>query len=195
MAVITVSPSSGPRYDAAHRRKGRGRASRTLLSYGTQPAQRSPRNRPGWPTSYENVASQGVTARGSLRKPPARTGFPLPRVLRHTASQPAGRFVDWMVQRQTCAISQEVPAPKGPTRPMTNCDSVTFHSDYIPPPPTSPQVSARRVRPARWRLPELPGVFPADSAPPDQVCAFPQLTGLRPEALGIAKTMAFRYPH
>src|SRR5664280_1109188 len=62
------------------------------------------------------------------------------RVLRHTASQPAGRFVDWMVQRQTCAISREVSARKGPTLPTTNRDSVTFHSDYIPPPPTSPQV-------------------------------------------------------
>ena len=146
-------------------------------------------------TSFENVAGQGVTARGSLRKPrpdwiPARA-----RVLRHTASQPAGRFVDWMVQRQTCAISREVSARKGPTPPTTNRDSVTFHSDCIPPPPTSPQVSARRVRPARWRGPELPGVFRADSAPPDPDYAFPQLTGLRPKALGIAKTTPFRYPH
>src|SRR5664280_300716 len=45
-----------------------------------------------------------------------------------------------MVQRQTCAISREVSARKGPTLPTTNRDSVTFHSDYIPPPPTSPQV-------------------------------------------------------
>src|ERR1035437_543851 len=95
----------------------------------------------------------------------ARTGFPLTRVLRHTASQPAGRFVDCMVQRQTCAISREVSARTGPTQPTTNRDSVTFHSDYVPPPPTSPQVSARRVRPARWHGPELPGVFPADPAP------------------------------
>jgi hypothetical protein len=126
---------------------------------------------------------------------PARTGFPLARVLRHTASQPAGRFVDWMVQRQTCAISREVSARKEPTPPTTNRDSVTFHSDCIPPPPTSPQVSARRVRPARWRGPKLPGVFRADSAPPDPDYAFPQLTGLRPKALGIAKTTPFRYPH
>jgi hypothetical protein len=126
---------------------------------------------------------------------PARTGFPLARVLRHTASQPAGRFVDWMVQRQTCAISREVSARKGPTPPTTNRDSVTFHSDYIPPPPTSPQASARRVRPARWRGPELPGVFRADSAPPDPDYAFPQLTELRPKALRIAKTTSFRYPH
>ena len=125
----------------------------------------------------------------------SRTGFPLTRVLRHTASQPAGRFVDCMVQRQTCAISREVSARTGPTQPTTNRDSVTFHSDYVPPPPTSPQVSARRVRPARWRGPELPGVFRADSAPPDPDYAFPQLTGLRPKALGIAKTTPFRYPH
>src|ERR1035437_9665789 len=51
---------------------------------------------------------------------------------------------------------------KGPARPTTNRDGVSFHSDYIPPPPTSPKVSARRVRQARWRGPELPGVFRAD---------------------------------
>ena len=77
---------------------------------------------------------------------------------------------------------------------MTNRDGVSFHSDYIPPPPTSPQVSARRVRPARWRGPELPGVFRADPAPPDPVYAFAQVTGLRPKVLGIAKTGAVSIP-
>src|SRR5664280_1787967 len=99
-----------------------------------------------------------------------------------------------MVQRQTCAISREVSARKRPTLPTTNRDGVTFHSDYIPPPPTSPQVSAARVRPARWRGPELPGVFRADSAPPDSVCAFTQVTGLRPKVLRTAKRRRFDTP-
>src|ERR1017187_1831585 len=77
-----------------------------------------------------------------------------------------------MVQRQTCAVSREVSAREGPTLPTTNRDGVSFHNDYIPPPPTSPQVSARKVRPARWREPELPGVFPANPAPPDPDYAF-----------------------
>jgi hypothetical protein len=93
------------------------------------------------------------------------------------------------------ALTIESSAGKRPTLPMTNRDGVSFHSDYIPPPPTSPQVSARRVRPARWRGPELPGVFRADSAPPDQVYAFAQVTGLRPKVLRTAKTAPFRYPN
>ena len=63
------------------------------------------------------------------------------------------------------------------------------------PTPRSPQVSAGRVRPARWRGSELPGVFPAVPAPPDQVHAFPQVTGLGPKALRTAKTAPFRYPY
>ena len=39
------------------------------------------------------------------------------------------------------------------------------------------------------------GVFRANPAPPDQVHAFPQVTGLRPKALRTAKTAPFRYPH
>src|ERR1035437_10855527 len=100
-----------------------------------------------------------------------------------------------MVQRQTCAVSREVSARKAPTLPTTNRDGVSFHSDYMPPPPTSPKVSARRVRPARWRGPELPGVFRADSAPLDSLYAFTQVTGLRPKVLRTAKTAPFRYPH
>jgi hypothetical protein len=89
----------------------------------------------------------------------------------------------------------KVSARKRPTLTMTNREGVSFHSDCIPLPPTSPQASARRVRQARWRGPELPGVFRADPAPPDPVCAFAQVTGLRPKALRIAKTAPFRYPH
>src|ERR1035437_1345116 len=64
-----------------------------------------------------------------------------------------------------------------------------------PPPPTCSQFSARRVRPARWHGRELPGVFRAAPAPPDQVHAFPQVTGLGPKTLRIAKKAPFRYPH
>ena len=74
-----------------------------------------------------------------------------------------------MAQRQTCAVSREVSARKGPTPPMTNRDGVGFHSDCIPLPPTCSQVSAASVRPARWCGPELPGVFRADPAPPDPI--------------------------
>ena len=38
------------------------------------------------------------------------------------------------------ALTIESSAGKRPTLPMTNRDGVSFHSDYIPPPPTSPQV-------------------------------------------------------
>jgi hypothetical protein len=92
-------------------------------------------------------------------------------------------------------MNREVCARKRPTLPMTNREGVSFHNDYIPLPPTSPQVSARRVRPARWRGPELPGVFRADPAPPDPVYAFTQVKALRPKALRIAKTTPFGYPH
>jgi hypothetical protein len=47
----------------------------------------------------------------------------------------------------------------------------------------------------REKPPELPGVFRADSAPPDSVCAFMQVAGLGPRILRIAKTAPFRYPH
>jgi len=99
-----------------------------------------------------------------------------------------------MAQRRTCAIARESSAGKRPTLPTTNREGGSFHSDYIPPPPTSPQVSARKVRRARCHGPKLPGVFPADSAPPDSVCAFAQVTGLRPKALRIAKTAPFDTP-
>jgi hypothetical protein len=58
---------------------------------------------------------------------PVRLRFPRARVLRHTSSQPAGRFVDWMVQRQTCAVSREVSARKGPTcrRPIAMVSAST----------------------------------------------------------------------
>src|SRR5665647_3304215 len=80
MAVITVSPSSGPPYDAAHRKKGRGRASRTLLSYGTQPAQRSPRNRPGWPTMTGRIGTEAAVRRTiAVRRSSGRRGGPRPR--------------------------------------------------------------------------------------------------------------------
>jgi hypothetical protein len=62
-------------------------------------------------------------------------------------------------------------------------------------PPTSPQViSARRVRPARWRGPELPGVLRADPAPPDQVCAFTQVTGLGSQRRNSRKSARFDTP-
>ena len=99
-----------------------------------------------------------------------------------------------MVQRQTCAISREVSAGKGATLPTTNRDSVTFHSDYIPPPPTSPQVSARRVRPARWRGPELPGVFRADSAPPIRTTRFRSSQACDPKLWGSPKRHRFDTP-
>jgi hypothetical protein len=76
-------------------------------------------------------------------------------------------------QRQTCAVSRGGRRlrchalraglrSKGPALPTTNREGVDFHSDYIPLPLTCPQVSARRVQPARWREPELPHVFRTD---------------------------------
>ena len=155
-----------------------------------QPASRS--GRPTCRTSYENVAGQGVTARGSLRKPV--TGFPLTRVLRHTASQPAGRFVDWMVQRQTCATSREVSARKGTDTADDQSRQCHLPQRLHTPAPNVPagQGSQSPASTVAWT--QFPGVFRADSAPHDPDYAFPQLTGLRPEALGIAKTTPFRYP-
>ena len=39
---------------------------------------------------------------------------------------------------KTCAVGREVSARKGPAPPMTNRESVSFHSDYIPPTPNVP---------------------------------------------------------
>src|ERR1035438_8981004 len=100
-----------------------------------------------------------------------------------------------MVQRQTCAIRREVSARKGATLPDDQSRWCQLPQRLHTPTPTSSQFSARRVRPARWLGPELPGVFRADSAPPDQVCAFAQVTGLRPKVLRTAKTAPFRYPN
>src|ERR1039458_4458215 len=100
-----------------------------------------------------------------------------------------------MVQRQPCAVSREVSARKGPTLPDDQSRWCQLPQRLHTPTPTSSQFSTARVRPARWHGPELPGVFRADPAPPDQVCAFAQVTGLRPKALGTAKTVPFRYPH
>ena len=59
------------------------------------------------------------------------------------------------------AISVDTPCNSiCPLLPLINREGVRFHSDYIPPYPTSPQVSVRRVRPARWHGPELPHAFP-----------------------------------
>jgi len=78
-----------------------------------------------------------LTERGDRR---ART--PTRWCSRLTAQRMSACWVlrDWMVQRQTCAKCREVSTRKEPTLPTTNHDSVRFHSEYIPPTPTSPQV-------------------------------------------------------
>src|ERR1035437_9262179 len=77
---------------------------------------------------------------------------------------------------------------------MTNRDGVSFHSDYIPPPPTSSQFSARRVRPARWRGRELTGAFPADVDPARLPSTFAQVTALRPKAEMVDSSNPFWIP-
>ena len=67
---------------------------------------------------------------------------------------------------------------------MTNREGVSFHSDYIPPPPTSSQVSARRVRQARWRGPELSRRIPGGPSATRsglRVCAGQSLATQSPE--------------
>jgi hypothetical protein len=67
---------------------------------------------------------------------------------------------------------------RGPERPIGFCrtqpprhatvvkrDGVGFHRDYIPPPPTYPQVSAPAVRPARRCKPQLACAFPTNLEP------------------------------
>jgi hypothetical protein len=147
---------------------------------------------PGSRTSYENVAGQGVTARGSLRKPrPDR----IPARARLTAHR---KSACWALRRLDGPTTNLRYQSRGLRSKRTDTADDQSRQCHLPQrlhTPKSPQVSARRVRPARWRGPELPGVFRADSAPPDPDYAFPQLTGLRPKALGIAKTTPFRYPH
>ena len=65
---------------------------------------------PGGRTSYENVAVKALPPE-VVSVSPARTGFPLARVLRHTASQPAGRFVDW---RPSDKLALSIAAGKRP---------------------------------------------------------------------------------
>jgi hypothetical protein len=83
-------------------------------------------------TSYENVAGQGVTARGSLRKPGqdsrSRASYGTPQVSLLGASS-----IGWSNDKLAVSVERS-PLEKGPTPPTTNRDSVTFHRDYIPPP-------------------------------------------------------------
>ena len=117
-------------------------------------------------TSYENVAGQGVTARGSLRKPrPDR----IPARARLTAHR-----------KSTCRALRRLDGPTTNLRYQSRglrskgTDTADDQSRWcqLPqrlhtPTPTSSQFSTARVRPARWHGPELPGVFRADPAPPD----------------------------
>jgi hypothetical protein len=160
---------------------------------------RSPRRRESHnPTPYENAPvipkDRGRVLTRWSRHDLSGDRFARARVMRHTACRPGA-------PRQKDGPTTDLPYQSNviarirPTLPMTNRDSVSFHSDYIPPPPTHPQVSVRRVRQARWHGPELPGVFPADPAPPDPDYAFTQATGLGRKVLRTAKTAPFQYPH
>src|ERR1035438_1748682 len=87
-----------------------------------------------------------------------RASYGTPHVGLGAHRQQDGPTTDLPYQSNVCARIR-------PTLPTTNRDGVSFHSDCIPLPPTSWQVSAGRVRQARWCGPELPGVFRADSVP------------------------------
>jgi hypothetical protein len=89
-----------------------------------------------------------------------RASYGTPHVGLGAHRQQDGPTTDLPYQSNVCARIR-------PTLPTTNRDGVSFHSDCIPLPPTSWQVSAGRVRQARWCGPELPGVFRADSVLPD----------------------------
>jgi hypothetical protein len=81
-----------------------------------------------------------------------------------------------------------------PVASLPNRNGAKIHNHCIPPPPTTAQVIAPAVRPARGRCPELPHVFPADVHPSRAHYAFVQVMGLRPKAVMADSATSFWIP-
>jgi hypothetical protein len=113
-------------------------------------------------------------------------------VLRRAASRPAGRFVDWVIQRQTCAVNRRWKTTRHYRRPIAKVSASTA---ITYPHPQRPRRSALGESGQHGGMdPNFLTYSARTSTRPSPPDAFAQVTGLRPKVPRTAKRHRFDTP-